>query len=234
MINTILRKLLMQDVFAPFMFLIFPKKVYDNIKSRDRWEIAPLIVVILVLLIKVLYGNLWSSQPLIDQLKLFYLFSILIIFIVTIIWFAISTVLYLSILLVKSNNLIPYKKTFSIVSYCGIIILLGEITNFLLNKANIISPILYALPNRFPIGLDIITLFYSQCPTPLAIFLHSINPFSIWYFISIAIGISIVADINGIARSINCAIYFMKFCLINCGFRMVLSIPLNYHNAIQP
>jgi hypothetical protein len=97
--------------------------------------------------------------------------------------------------LISAHNSITFKSLFSIVSFCGVIFLLGEITNFLLIRADIIDSMLYALPNRFPYGLDIFALGGNPHPA-LALLLNNINPFTIWYFTALSVGISTVAGLN--------------------------------------
>ena len=77
---------------------------------------------------------------------------------------------------------------FSLVSFCGIIFLIGEVLNFILMRLQIIKIGSYILPNRFPIGLDLF-LIGRHPSLPLAIFLHSINPIIIWYFATLSFGL---------------------------------------------
>ena len=68
----------------------------------------------------------------------------------------------------------------SLVSFCGIIFLIGELVNFILLRIQIFNMRSSVFPNRFPIGLDLF-LDGRHPSLPLAIFLHSINPIIIWY-----------------------------------------------------
>jgi hypothetical protein len=181
-------------MFTPFIFLIAPQKIFINLKSKPQW-VAPCIVVILGLIVKSMLSNSWGTKSLIYQAHSLYLYVIFAALLVFFLWSAISIFLYLSLFLMSANKGITYWSLFSIVSYCGMIFLLIEICNFLLIHANIMNSMFYSLPQRFPIGLDLLILDTSP-HTALAILLHSINPFSIWYFTILSIGISIVTDLS--------------------------------------
>ena len=84
---------------------------------------------------------------------------------------------------------------FSLVSFCGIIFLIGEVLNFILMRFQIIKISSFILPNRFPIGLDLF-LIGRHPSLPLAIFLYSINPIVIWYFTTLSLGLHNVAGMS--------------------------------------
>ena len=84
---------------------------------------------------------------------------------------------------------------FSLVSYCGIIFLIGEVVNFILMRIQLFKIPSSVLPNRFPIGLDLF-LIGRHPSLPFAIFLHSINPIIIWYFVVLSLGLYNVAGMN--------------------------------------
>jgi hypothetical protein len=74
--------------------------------------------------------------------------------------------------------------------------LIGEIINFALTRCEIIKNSSYILPNRFPIGLDLI-LNGRHVSLPMAVFLHSINPFTIWYLMTLSIGLCAMTGMDG-------------------------------------
>jgi hypothetical protein len=186
--------LLVNDMLTPFIFLVTPRKVYGILKLKPQW-IAPFIAAVIGLVMKTWLNNSWGIQSFISQAHSVYLIVLCIAFLVVGLWSVIAASLYLSILLIEAYNGTSFKSLFSIVSYCGIIFMLDEITNFFLIRAKIIDSMLFALPHRFPIGLDILALGSNPHPA-LAILLHSINPFTIWYFTYLSIGLSIVADLS--------------------------------------
>jgi hypothetical protein len=181
-------------MMTPFTFLITPRKVYEKIKLRPHW-VVPFVIAVVGLILKTFLSNTWGTQSFFFQVHSLYLYVIITTILVIILWSAISIFLYLSIFLINTDNNVTYKSLFSIVSYCGLIFLLGEISNYLLISTDIIDSMLYTIPKRFPIGLDLLTLGNSP-PPALAIFLHSINPFSIWYFTLLSMGLSIVTDLS--------------------------------------
>jgi hypothetical protein len=201
-------------MLTPFMFLIAPLRVFENLRSKSQW-IAPCFFTILGLLGKTILSNSWGDQSLIFLAHSLYLYVIIITFFIAVLWSAISIFLYLSFFLITADTRVPYKSLFSIVSYCGVIFLFGEISNFFLIRANIIDSMLFTLQKRFPIGLDILLLGTSPSPA-LAIFLHSINPFSIWYFTILSVGLSIVTGLSKTkARMLSFMLWF-----IAVGFAM--------------
>lgn len=179
---------------TPFLFLVTPGKVFEKIKLRPQW-VVPCIVVVCGLVVKTVVENRWEIHPFILQIQTFYLDIIIVSIMVIILWAAISAFVFLSMVFMNLHPSVAYKSIFSIVSYCGLIILLGEICNYLLINTTIVDRMLYTIPKRFPIGLDIFTLGSNPHPA-LAIMLHAINPFSIWYFTLLSNGLSIVANLS--------------------------------------
>jgi hypothetical protein len=177
----------------PFMFLVTPRKVYETMKLKPRW-LVPFVVVVFGLVVKTFLSNSWGTQEYTFQVYLLSFYIFVSTFLVGVLWSAISTFLYLSMLLMNTHEHVTYKHVFALVSYCGMIILLGEISNYLLVSSNILNSMLYVVPKRYPMGLDIFTLGNNTHPA-LAIFLHSINPFSIWYFAVLSMGLSEVAGL---------------------------------------
>jgi hypothetical protein len=51
------------------------------------------------------------------------------------------------------------------------------------------------LPNRFPVGLDLLLIGKSPSLSLVVLF-DSINPFTIWYFATIAVGLSMLGGIG--------------------------------------
>ena len=112
-------------------------------------------------------------------------------------WSFISTFLYWAIFVIKTDAVTSYKAIISVITYCGVIFLLGEITNSLLIHARLIDHTQYTLPDRFPLGLDILLLGKTIHPA-WAILLYSINPFTIWYMAVLSIGLSTVIGLSKI------------------------------------
>jgi hypothetical protein len=106
-----------------------------------------------------------------------------------------SVFLYFFSILLKAQRRFTYRIVFSLVSHCGIIFLLGECVNFILLRLGLLKSTSLLLPNRFPVGLDL--LLIGKSPSLyLVVLLHSINPFTIWYFATLAVGISVLGGIS--------------------------------------
>jgi len=89
-----------------------------------------------------------------------------------------------------------FKTLFSLNIHCGAIILLGEVINFLLVSSDILRESNYPLPNRFPVGLDLILLAVREPNIYIAILLHSTSCFVIWYLVVLAKGITIITGLT--------------------------------------
>ncbi len=90
-----------------------------------------------------------------------------------------------------------FKTLFSLNIHCAEILLLGEVINFLLVHASILGESGFPLPNRFPVGLDLILLAVDEPTIYTAILLHSTSCFVVWYLVVLAKGI---AGITGSSR----------------------------------
>jgi hypothetical protein len=106
-----------------------------------------------------------------------------------------SLFLYFFSILLNAQKRFTYAIVFSLVSHCGIIFLVGECVNFILVRLGLLKSTSLMLPNRFPVGLDLLLIGKSPSLSLVAL-LHSINPFTIWYFATIAVGISMLAGIG--------------------------------------
>jgi hypothetical protein len=201
-------------MLTPFTFLWRPRKVYENLKSKPYWA-APFILTVFGLVLLSLFNNAWSVQLSIVQMRLLLFNIVFTTLIVLFLWSVVAVFLYLSIFIIDEQNSVSFRSLFSIVSYCGVITMIAEIINFLLIHAKLIDDVLYSLPMQFPYGLDILTLT-SNPHYALAYLLHSINPFTIWYYIILSMGLSIVAGLNKKeARMLSFTIF-----LCQVGFRV--------------
>jgi hypothetical protein len=191
------------------LLLAMPREVFESLKSRSQWS-SSFIVVVIGLILKNWINSCWIAQSLTFNITMLVVTTISITIIIFISWSFISTFLYWAIYLIKTNNIVTYNRIFSIVSYCGVIFLLGEILNFLLIHAQLIPDSLFVLPHRFPIGLDVLVMERNPHPA-LAILLYSINPFTFWYLMTMSIGLSTV---TGLSKTKARVLSFMIYLLI--------------------
>jgi hypothetical protein len=91
-----------------------------------------------------------------------------------------------------STHSTRFAKIFSVVSHCGIILLLGEIVNFILVRSNLLGDYHSPIPNRFPLGLDLLVKSINNAGLYVSIILHGINFFSVWCLFVLAMGINTV------------------------------------------
>jgi hypothetical protein len=179
---------------SPLMFILMPREVFEDLKSEPRWT-YPFILVVIGLLAKNWLDRCWRMQSFTFNIIVMVMTTVSVAILLMLSWSFISAFLYGAIYIIRTDVVASYKAIFSIIAYCGVIFLLGEITNFLLIHAELIDNSQYTLSNRFPLGLDILTLGRTPHPA-LAILLYSINPFTIWYLDVLSIGLSTVIGLD--------------------------------------
>jgi hypothetical protein len=89
---------------------------------------------------------------------------------------------------------------FSLNTHCALILILGELINFLLVRTGALQDYSLPLPNRFPLGLDLLLLGAKEPNIYLTILLHSTSIFVLWYFAALAAGLKYTTG-SGWARS---------------------------------
>ncbi len=112
------------------------------------------------------------------------------------VWSLVALLLYVISAFEAPLQKIRYKQILSLVSYCGIIFLIGELVNFVLMRIPILKQHLSAFPGRFPVGLDFF-LTEGHLSLPAAIVMHTINPFVFWYCATLSLGMH---SITGMSR----------------------------------
>ena len=177
-----------------FRFLVSPHKTLENINSKPRW-LVPYVVVVFGLVVITWLTSCWKNQSFYIQMDAVIITSIAITLVLFLSWSFISVLLYLCAIMTETHSIIVYKRIFSVVSFCGVIFLIGEIINFLLIYTKLVNDSLFVLHNRFPVGLDVLAIGRSPHPA-LAILLYSINPFTVWYFTVLSIGLSTVTGLS--------------------------------------
>jgi hypothetical protein len=183
-----------------FTFLVSPHKVFESLNSKSRWFV-PFSVVVVGMVILTWLTSCWKNQSVYFQMDAVLITLISFTLILFLSWSFISVFLYLAASLIEANSIIVYKRIFSVVSFCGIIFLVGEVINFLLIFTKAFNDSLFVLHNRFPMGLDILAVGRSPHPA-LAILLYSINPFTVWYFTVLSIGFSTITGLTKIKARI--------------------------------
>ncbi len=171
-----------------------PSEVFKRMESRPTWKLTFLVVVIGNVLLTWLNSCLRGSSFVID-------FSVIVGSFISIsvillaLWSMLSLFLYFFSILLNAQKRFTYRIVFSLVSHCGLIFLVGECVNFILLRLRLLKSTSLMLPNRFPVGLDLLLIGKSPSLS-LVVLLHSINPFTIWYFATMAFGISMLGEID--------------------------------------
>jgi hypothetical protein len=191
-----------------YIFFLSPCLFYENDRTHPPWVVPWIIVVLGLVAINWLTSCIKQSS-ISFQINSILILLILISTMIFLLWSVISLFLYFMSIVFGAQNTIPFINFFSIISYCGLIFLVGEIVNFLLMQANLFKSDLFTLPHRFPIGLDIFTI--GRNPNLiLTILLYSINPFTLWYLFHMSIGLRIVTGVSKTkARCISCLLWLM-------------------------
>lgn len=171
-----------------------PREVFRRMESRPTWRLAFLLVVIGNVLLTWLNSCLRGSSFVINLSVIIGSF-ISISVILLVLWSMLSLIIYFFSILLNAQKRFTYRIVFSLVSHCGIIFLAGECVNFILLRLGLLKSTSLLLPNRFPIGLDLLLIGKSPSLS-LVVLLHSINPFTIWYFATVAVGISMLGGIG--------------------------------------
>ncbi len=171
-----------------------PSEVFRRMESHPTWRLAFLVVVTGNVLLTWLKSCLRGSSLVIDLSVIVGSF-ISISVILLVLWLMLSLFLYLFSILLNAQKSFTYRIVFSLVSQCGLIFLVGECVNFILLRLGLLKSTSLMLPNRFPVGLDLLLIGKSPSIS-LLVLLHSINPFTIWYFATVAFGISMLGGIG--------------------------------------
>jgi hypothetical protein len=188
-------------MFSPLLVLADPIEVFRRVESSSPW-IGPLIYCTLGLFVITWLGGCWETIA--DGLRWWSLIgpAVFAPLVVGITGLGSATVLYLvqRIASKPGSNGPQYRTILSLNSHCAIILILGEVVNFLLVHADVVQNLTLPLTNRFPLGLDLLLLGAKEPNIYLSILLHSTSVFVIWYFVVLAKGLRYLIG-TSLARS---------------------------------
>jgi len=184
----------------PSLMLLPSKENLEHIGAPHTWRTSYFIVVAGTSLLAWLKSCLKGSSPGTD---LIVLAAALIVMSISlyVVWSLVALLSYLFSILVVPMKRISYMRIFSLVSYCGIIFLIGELVNFILLRIPLLKIRSSVFPNRFPIGLDLL-LNGGHPSLPLAILMHSINPIIIWYCATLSLGLHRITGVSKMGAGI--------------------------------
>lgn len=177
--------------------LTAPAEVFENIKNRPRWVTSTLLCIVIFFVI-IWLGGCWRNIS--DALTWSYLLGPALIspLIVGIVSVGSTLFVYLMYMIAgeRTGAAQRFKTFYSLNIHCAAIILLGEVTNFLFVRANILGDSRFPLPNRFPFGLDFVLLTTAMPNIYAPIVLHSTSCFVIWYLVVLAKGITSITGLS--------------------------------------
>jgi len=205
-------------MFSPLLVLADPIEVFRKVESSSPW-IAPLIYCTLGFFVITWLGGCWETIA--DGLRWWSLvgpavFAPLVVGITSL---GSATVLYLvQRIACKSGSCGPrYRTTLSLNNHCAIILILGEVVNFLLVHADLVQDHALPLANRFPLGLDLLLLGVKEPNIYLSIVLHSTNIFVIWYFIVLTKGLKYITGAGSGHPATPVAVLWLSSVIIAVG-----------------
>jgi hypothetical protein len=198
----------MSDFFG---ILAAPVETLERIKNQPHWFL-PLLLCIATFFMIIWIGGCWRNLS--EALALSFLLGPALIspLIVGIVSVGTTLFLYLMIVVVGGGTWgrHGFKSIYSLNIHCAAIILLGEVINFFLVRANILGESRFQLPNRFPLGLDLVLLATDEASVYTAILLHSTSCFIVWYLVVLANGITII---TGSSRSKSVLVVATLWCV---------------------
>ena len=200
-------------VLFPFLIFAEPEKVFERVATRSPW-LAPLMTCIVGFFVVTWLGGCWTNireglrwwsllGPAIGSTLLVGMTSLG------------STVALYSVAWIagtKGSGRPTYRMLFSLNTHCAPILILGELINVLVVRSGVLQDLNLALPNRFPLGLDLLLLGAKEPNIYLTIFLHSTSIFVLWYLAVLASGLKHISGL-GSARSAAIAAAVWLLCV---------------------
>lgn len=196
---------------SPLVVLAEPKEIFRDIEERAPW-LAPFAYSAFAFFLITWLGGCWTDIK--EGLRWSSLIGP-----------AIASGLVVSAMSVGSTGLLilllwimgahrqgesRFRMLFSLNLHCGIILVLGEVVNFLLMHSGFALSIDVPLPNRFPLGPDLLLLAAKERNIYVAILLHSASAFVVWYLVILARGLKGVAELSTVrAVAATCVLWLV-------------------------
>lgn len=125
-------------------------------------------------------------------------------------------------LIIQLFSEVDFKRMFSVVVHCGVILFLGSIITFIILKLRGLQSIKSAADVQVSLGLDLF-LRNPDLNLPLKAFLSNINVFSVWWIILISLGISIIAKISRTKATLITTFFWLFGTAIQIGIASLIS-----------
>jgi hypothetical protein len=177
-------------VLFPFLIIAEPKDIFERVAARAPW-FAPLAYCMVGFFIITWLGGCWTNIR--AGLQWWSLLgpAAASVFFVGAASIGSTAILYAACGAMREPELErpTYRKLFSLNNHCALVLILGELVNFLLVRAGPMQDYNLPFPNRFPLGLDLLILGVKEPNIYLAILLHSTSVFVLWYLVVLARGL---------------------------------------------
>ena len=170
--------------------LAAPREAFEQIKNQPRWLFAT--AVNSAGLFAVLWlGLIWRNPATGFEWTRMVLPALISPLIVGIVSTGSSAFVFLLVAMfgVRGEEIPSFRTIHCLNVHCGVIVLLGEVVNVLLVCSKIAGEIEFALPNRFPLGLDALFLLVGVPGVYAVILLHCTGVFILWYLVILAKGL---------------------------------------------
>ena len=228
-------KVIISEQFSRLTGIIFSSsKTFEELNNRPTWLVAFFTIGFGVILITFLISpfmmqaqtasmpsdmSLQQIENVLKFAKRFQIIGIVLSPLFLIIKFIFtSAILWLIIQLFSE---VDFKRMFSVVVHCGVILFLGSIITFIILKLRGLQSIKSAADVQVSLGLDL----FIQNPDlnfPLKAFLSNINVFSVWWIILVGLGISIIAKISRTKATIITAFFWLFSTMIQVGIASLI------------
>ena len=195
--------------------LIFPSELFYRIKENPQWVSVFLFISIFSIVVSfsaIPYSNYLVKTTLSSNLddtnstqtvetiqKVKYLGLLFIPFMRIFKWAIFGTAIYYAAILINSKE-IKYKQIIAVLAYSETILLMMAIVNTALLYTKEITTITNTMDINTIVGLDVF-LSNKYESKSLYTFLNNFNVFTIWYLISVSIGIGIMSNLSKLKSS---------------------------------
>ena len=135
----------------PFSILFSSKENFERIRSDPTWAM-PYFIVAGGTSILTWLKSCWRGTSFVGDFGVLASAFISMSISLFVVWSILALMLYLSSMLFRPQSKSTYRSMFSLVSFCGIIFLMGEVLNFILLRLQIIKMARMSCPIAFRSG----------------------------------------------------------------------------------
>jgi hypothetical protein len=197
--------------------LATPTEVFNSLKDQPRWLLTFAVISLISMVVGwfmfpmsqhityiILSSKLSGTQ--LDQAIAFserfkYIGLLFVPVTLLIKWVIVGALIYLLCILFETPNELKYRTIFSVVVYSEMILLFMSVVNVLILYVKGIGSVQHLVDLQAVPGLDLL-LKDKISNLPLFTFLNSFNVFSIWYVITLTVGISVVTGYRKLKASL--------------------------------